>query len=227
MADTYFNYVLSQCRIQRINSVCDVVSTRKALEEMANSAYNGCNNITADWRLLETVKICLDNYEIIDPNSLDRDSLDIYNRCRTIAFSDGSINYDCLFDMLVEFNWLQASINNAKKEQTKCVELLSDPIMIQYSLKEYLLGVYTVAVQDWNEYVFISEAIQARRKLFTGIFPFKYEESKYYISPDFSFSELESLQHKRRESSHKRIALFFGLTATAARAEDIIRRLCW
>ena len=211
MANTYFDYVLSQCRAQRISDICEVVSTRRALMEKANSGFNGCNNITADWRLFETVKVCLDNHGIIDPNTLGRDALEIYNRCRAVAFSDGSINYKRFFDMLVDYNWLQASIQNAKNEPSRCIDLLSDPIRMRSSLKEYLLCVYNGAVQDNNECVYIDEAIQAKGKLFTGLFPFQHEES---------------MQQDKRENSHKEMALFFGLTATAALAENIRRGLC-
>lgn len=224
MANTYFDYVLSQCRTQGISAICEVVSTRKALTDMANSGFNGCKNITADWRLTETVEDCLYNHRKIDPNALSRDALEIYNRCRAISFSDG-INYDRLFDMLVDFNWLQASIQNAKKEPPRSIELLSDPIRIRCSLKEYLLDVYTGAVQDSNDCVYIDEAIQAKGKFFTGLFPFKHEESRYYASPDFITSDLRSIQQDRRENSHKGMALFFGLTATAALAENIRRGL--
>lgn len=226
MANTYFDYVLSQCRTQGISTICAVVSTRKALIENANSVFNGCNNITADWRLFETLKVCLDNHEIIDPNTLGRDAQEIYNRCRTVAFSDRSINYDGFFDLLVDFNWLQASIQSAKNERLRYIDLLSNPIRIRRTLKEYLLGVYNGAVQDSNECVYMDEAIQAKGKFFTGLYPFQYEESRYYASPDFLPSELRSMQQDRRENSHKGMALFFGLTATAALAEDIRRGLC-
>lgn len=224
MADTYFDYVLSQCRVQGISSVCAVFSTCETLIERAYLGFNGCNDITADRRLFETLKVCLDNYGIIDPNKLGRDALELYNKCRTVAFSDESISYDRFFDLLVDFNWLQASIQDAKNGRH--IDLLSDPIRIRHALKEYLLNVYNDAVQDSNDCVFIGEAIQAKGKIFTYFFPFQYEESRYYASPDFSTSELISMKQDRMENSHNGMALFFGLTATAALAENIRRGLC-
>lgn len=226
MAGTYFDYIILQCRTQGVGSVCAVVSTRKALMGKANSGFNGCNNITADWRLFETVKVCLDNHGIIDPNPLSRDALEVYNRCRAVVFADSSINYDRFFDLLVDFNWLQASIQNAKNESSRYVDLLSNPIKIRSSLKEYLLGVYNDAIRDSNECVYIGEAIQAKGKIFTGLYPFQYEESRYYASLDFTTSDLESMQQDKKENSHKGMALFFGLTATAALAENIRKGLC-
>lgn len=72
MADIYFEYALSQCRTQGISSICGVDSTCKALMEIANSGFNRCFSITADWRLLETVKVCLYYQGIINPNTLSR-----------------------------------------------------------------------------------------------------------------------------------------------------------
>ena len=226
MADTYFDYILSQCRTQGISDICKVATTRKALKEMANSGFNGCCNITEDRRLFETVEDCLDNHEFIDPNTLGRDALEVYNRCRAVAFSAGSINYDRFFDLLVDFNWLQASIQNAKNVQSRYIELLSDPIKIRCSLKEYLLGVYNDAVRDRDECVYINEAIQAKGKFFPGLFTFRYEESRYYVSPDFTKSDLRSELQDRMENSHKGMALFLGLTATAVLAENIRKGLC-
>ena len=225
MADTYFDYILSQCQTQRIREICEVFSTCKALVENAKSGFNGCNNITADFRLFETVKRCLNNYGIIDPNVLGRDALEIYNRCRTVAPSEGRIDYDRLFDLLVDFNWLQASIQNAKNDSSRFIELLSDPIIIRLALKEYLLDVYNGAVQESNECVYIGEAMQARGRIFTGFFPFKHEESRNYAFSNISYLELKSMQQRKRENSYERMSLFFGLTATAALAEDI-RRGC-
>ncbi len=226
MTNTYFDYVLSQCRAQGISSICEVVSTRKKLKEKANSEFNGCNNITADWRLLKSVKICLNNRGIIDPKTLGQDALEVYNKCRDVISSEESIDYDRFFDMLVDFNWLQASIQYAKNEPSRYIDLLSDPSRIRCFLKDYLLGVYNGAVEDSNECVYIDEAIRAKGKLFTGLYPFQYEESKYYASPEFLTSDLSSIQHERRENSHKGMALFYGLTATAALAENIRRGLC-
>ncbi len=226
MTDTYFNYVLSQCQTQGIASICKVVFTRKSLLEMANSGFNGCRDITANWRLLEAVKDCLNNFGIIDPNALGRDASEIYNRCKNWDFSEDSKNYDRFFDLLVEFNWLQASIHEAKNNASRYVDLLSDPIKIQHSLKEYLLDVYNSAVRDSNQCVYIDEAIRAKGKIFTGLFPFQYEESKYYASQNCMVSDLRVMQEACKQNSLKGMSLFLGLTATAALAENIRRGMC-
>lgn len=204
MADTYFDYVLSQCRTQAISSICEVASTCNALAKMADSGFYRCRNIKADWRLFETVKDCLNNTEIIDPDALGHDALEVYNKCRFVAFSDESINYDRCFDMLVDLNWLQASIRNAKIESLRYTELLSDPIRIRSSLKEYLFDVYNNAVQDSEACDYIEKEINAKGKLFKR-------------------SELMKKWQDRMINSHKGMALFFGLTATAALAESIRR----
>ena len=228
MSDTYFEYTLSKCRTQGITSICGVVSTRNELIGMANSGFNGCFNVTADWRLLETVKACLYNQDIINPNTLSSDALEIYkrSRCRIAAFSEGSICYERLFDLLVEINWLQASIQNAKIINSQYVELLSSSFLLPKSLKKYLHDVYNGAIKDNRECIYIEEAIQVKGKLFKGLYPFQYEESKNFASTDFTISDLELRLRDRKENSIMGMSLFLGLTATAALAEDIRRGRC-
>lgn len=227
MASTYFDYVLSQCKTQGIGSICSVANTRRNLIKLADSIFDDCKDITADWRLFEVVKICLDNKRIIDSDTLNRDAMDIYNRCKTIAYSCESINYDKAFDFLVDFNWLQASIQNAKDNSSRYVSLMSDPIKMRNSLKKYLDDVFDISIQNYYDSIYIDEAIKARRKIFTGLYPFKYKESRQYLSTnDYSDSELESMNEAKNKDSHKGMALFFGLTATEALAENIRKGFC-
>ena len=114
MANTYFDYALSQCRMQSISAVCSVDSTRKSLQERAAKGFNGCDNVTADWRLLKTVCVCLQNQEIINSSQLDIDARTIYERCREVFLSNNKVRYESCFDHLIELNWLLASIQNAK-----------------------------------------------------------------------------------------------------------------
>lgn len=225
MADTYFDYALSQCRMPSISAVCSVDSTRMALQERAKKGFNECSNITADWRLLKTVSICLQNQDIINSNQLDADAMTIYERCREVFLSDIKIGYERCFDYLNELNWLLASVQNAKDNNQCHVTLLVDPLKIDEFIKSHLLELYNSAVRDNNECVYIKEALQARKKIFSGLYDFQYEESRYYLSQEFLHSDLEQMKIDYRDNSICKMALFFGLTATAAFAENI-RRFC-
>lgn len=216
MADTYFDYALSKCRMPSISAVCGVESTRKALQERAAKGFNGCNNITADWRLLRTVSVCLQNQDIINSSRLNADAMTIYERCREVFLSDCRMGYESFFDHLTELNWLLASVQGAKENNQRTTKLLSDPVEVNDFIKSHLLELYNSAVRDNNECVYIKEALQARKKLFSGLYDFQYEQSRYYLSQEFLHSDLEQMESEYKDNSICKMALFYGLTATAA-----------
>jgi len=225
MAETYFGYAVSQCRIPSIKSVCSVYSTLKELKDRAAEGFNGSSSVTADRRLFNTVSGCLKNKEIINPNRFDMDALTIYERCRERVFSGNRMGYESWFDNLIDINWLLASIQNADENNHRGVSLLIAQDKVDYYIREYLLNLYNSAVQDNNECVYLKEAMQAKRKLFSGLYDFQYEESKKYLSSDFQYSDLEQREYEYRDESICKMSMFLGLTATAV-LEKNIRRYC-
>lgn len=230
MINTYFDYVISQCRLAGIGSICAVYPTRKTLIENANKSFSGCKNVTADWRLLNVVSVCLQNHDIIEPNILNQDALSIYERCQRLFLQSrtfDSAEYNKYFDGLVDLCWLLASVQITKENNQRTCILESDPSKIREYLKRYLLELYNSSITDFNECVFIQEAMNARKKFFSGLYDFQYEESKKYLSyQDFSITDLDELLDEYKENSISKMALFYGLTATSALAENIRRGLC-
>ena len=92
-------------------------------------------------------------------------------------------------------------------------------------IKEYLHELYNSAINDYFECLYIDEAFEARKKILIGFYQFKYEESKRYISQDYDFYALNALQQDFRKNSISKMALFYGLTATATLENDIRRRV--
>ena len=223
MADTYFDYALSQCRMPSISAVCAVDPTRMALQERAAKGFNGCSYVTADWRLLKMVSVCLQNQDIINSRRLDADAMTIYDRCREAFLPDCKMGYESCFDHLNELNWLLASVQGAKENNQRTTKLLADSVKIDEFIKVHLLELYNSAVRDSNECVYIREALQARKKFFSGLYDFQYEESKYYLSQEFMYSNLVQMESEYKDNSICKMALFYGLTATAALAENIRR----
>ena len=223
MANSYFEYALLQCQLSSISNICSVDSTTEALLERASGEFNGCNNITADHRLLKAVAGCLQNHDVIIPNRLDNDAKTIYDRCITFFEGNPEIGYERCFDHLVELNWLLASIHSAKETRKHNISLLIDPEEILNSIKSHLRELYNSAVHDNNECVYIQEALQAKKIIFSGLYNFQYDSSRYYLSDIFSRSDLEKMESDYRKNSIRKISLFYGLTATAALAESIRR----
>lgn len=222
LANTYFGYVLSQCIGNDIENICSVISTRAELINKGKEKFNGSGNITADWRLFDALIEFVNNPIIFNPNLFGEDTRKIYKRCISITYSFEEFNnYERVFEKLFHLNWILASNNNARDLEAKQVVLLSDPDVIKKSLRKYLQGVYNTAIQDENEIKYIDEAIQAKGKIFQGLFPFQFEESRKYLSYDYL--ELKRKKEDYIERSKNEMALFYGLTATAARTDDIWR----
>lgn len=223
MSESYFEYTLLQCRSQVIKNVCNVFSIRRELIKKAHDSFNGYDNITNDRRLFKSVGICFQNHSIIGPDKLNHDSLIVYTRCKDALLSEELLDYDQWFNFLTEVNWLFASIQYANQTNSRRIMLLSDLEIIRGCLRDYLQELYDSAVEYSNECVYINEALRARQRILTGLYPFEHEESRRYLSPDISYSYLESLLNELREKSIGKMALFYGLTATAA-LENEVRR---
>ena len=219
----YFDYVLSQCRSQSIKLICEVVPTRRELIDKAAKEFNGCKNITADWRLIRAVQNCFDNSQIINHRSLDFDTRDVFDRCYHSICSKEKPSHEQLFEALVDFNWLMAAIHNSKINKCRMVKLQVNHHELIKSTKAFLLEIYNNAIDEYNECIYIDEALKAKGKIFTGLYPFQYEKSKKYAWSDYTYSDLKSMQHEFTENSISRMSLFYGLTATAALAENIRR----
>lgn len=228
----YFDYVLSKCNGGSIADVCSVFLTKNDLQEAAGQEFNGCRYITADGRLLNVVDACLQDSSFVNPSAMDQDSRTIYERCRkgllqygNVIQAKATIDYDRLFDVLVDCCWLLASIQFGQEKKEKYVNLLSDPTQISLSICRFLSNIHDSAVQDCNECTYISEAIKARNRFFTGLYPFKYERSRTYLSREIENSDLRVWLNDYTSSSIDKMRLFYGLTATSVLAEEIRRQL--
>ena len=126
----------------------------------------------------------------------------------------------------MDLNWLLASVESAERGQ---VQLLVNPNEIEIALRKHLAKLHESALLDSKECLYIREAREARKKFFIGFFKFQYDESRKYTAMDEGFHflisdrELDDLEENFNDNSISKMTLFFGLTATAALAEDIRR----
>lgn len=224
MAGTYCEFILLQCKMHTITSVCKVVSTKGALLNISKKEFNGCKNIISDSRLYDSLYDCIRDKNIINPNCLNIDSRIVFDRCSDFILSRCIDDYNKLFDILVEINWLLASYYNSKKNGEKEIILLKNYKTRRECLKEYLWNLYNLSVEDYNECNYIAEALEIKGKILSGLHKFKYEESRRYLSQEYDYMYLKELQREYRNISINKRTLFYGLTATAALENDIRRR---
>lgn len=227
MEKTYFDYVLSQWKRIGVQRICEIYKTRDRFVEGALDSFNGCTDITSDWRLLNAISDYLRKHCLISPSRLSPDANEVYVRCKEFFLRMNTLNqsqYDACFDGLADLCWLLASIDLYKENPQGYCDLECDPNKIRKGLKRYLANLYYSAINENNECVYIQEALQNRHKFFYS--PQNKEAKKYFSSSEYPCSELEKLWDSYREKSISNMALFYGLTATAALAEGIRMGCC-
>ena len=158
----------------------------------------------------------------------------IYTRCkeslddiRTNWRNRKVLDYDALFNVLVDLCWLLASNSFSERNRHSNVALLSNHDQINKSLSSYLDALYNAAINEHNESVYVSEGINAKNEhpIIPTLYDNCYEESMRYIRSDSTRSELQDLKGQYEHWCNYHLSLYYGLTATAALADQIFRGL--
>lgn len=212
MAETYFNYILSQCKLQNLRVVSSLFPTTQSLRDKAGEEFIGCKCIVSDRILLQSLSSFLQIDSFVKLAHYNQDAMIIYTRCKDALLSANSLDYEYLFDRLVDLNWLLASIYRCNSNGQDTVSLLSDSIWLRKALRDYLTQLYNDAIQESKKTIYIQDVLQARKKIFTGL-KIQYKESHKYLS--FSNMELNDMLNDSKEYGIVEMALFFGLTATS------------
>ena len=234
MTDTYFDYVLSKCKTQRIRRVCERYSTREQLQKSVTETWNDHSSIIKDGELLFALRDLFQNGKLFRVCNVTGDSLIVFNRCkkslddiRTKWCNRGGLDYDALFNMLVELCWLLASNAVSERSGYRNVILLSNHDQLNKSLRSFLDRLYDAALKEYNESVYIGEGISAKSEhpIIPALYDNRYEESMRYIRSDSTRSELQDTKDQYEYWCNYHLALYYGLTATAALADQIYRGL--
>ena len=200
MADSYFDYVLSKCGLQRIRRVCKRYTTRAQLQKSVTETWNDHPSIIKDADLLYALSDLFQDREMFRVCDVVGDSLIIYNRCkdslndiRTNWLNKQGLDYDALFNVLVDLCWLLASNAFSERNGSRIVTLLSNHDQINESLYSFLDFLYDAAIKEHNESVYVGEGINAKNEhpFIPALYDNRYEESKRYIRSDLTRSELQ------------------------------------
>lgn len=230
MQDTYFDHILSRYKGKSIALVSSVFPTKDKLQEAAREEFNGCRNIITDCRLIDAAMLFLKNSDLGDTRSLSVDTKIVFDRCwdrfqqmRESIRAREAVNYDFLFDTMVDCCWLASSMQYSREKNSGRINLLDDPNQIRVFLRLFLKSLHNFAISEMNEWTRISEAMKPKWQIFMGLCPDP--EVQKYLSRDLSHSDLERMLEERKDNSMNKMALFYGLTATSALAENIRRQL--
>lgn len=234
MGETYFEYALSKNKKHTIKNVCKRYQLPIQLKRSMGEDWKNYENITNDSDLIYAISDSLRSWNIIKQCDFAGDSLDLYNRClnsfgeiKRNWYSRKQLDYDRLFDVLVDICWLFASIRHSERENERYVKLLSNIDQICDSIKEYLEDQYEMAIQYHNESVFIGEGIAAKREhmIFPGLYEYQYEQSRKYIHSSDTVDGLIGLKEDNQYLCQKCLTVYYELTITCGLAYAVLRGL--
>lgn len=230
--ENYFEEIVSQCRMSNIKLICLRYTDLSELKKSIKTEWGSYKGITEDSRLLCSLEEMFQYNEFLNEINAAGDFKEVYDRC--IKSFDELIRrwrnnkglaYESLFDVLVDLNWVVASVDHCEKNYRRKAELLIDYEQIRWSLLSYLDSLYVQAIKLHNESVYIGEGITAKEEhpYFPSRYMNRYRESERYISSEYNKSELISLKSKYKHQCIGYLAVYYGLTVTSALEKNILK----
>ncbi len=236
MTNTYFEYALSSCKSQVIKRFCERYSTKNKLIESVDKEWGEYRWIINDRSVLQAIQTLFGQRGILDESFYLSDSLVLYERCVSTYSEimsswrkDNAIEYERLFDSLIDICWLIASTFCSDTRKERYVILLSDQNILQDSIKSFLESVYVTAIRDHNEGVYISEGINAKKEhlFFPWLYDNQYDQSIYYIRSDMTSRDLQYRKDEYVMDCRTSLSIYYSLTATIVLADNIRRFAGW
>lgn len=228
--ESYFEYILAQCSDTVIPRVCFGVKTKEQLISSAQNGFNGEPYILGQHWLISAADdlLSVDGYLTYD--DFGNDGQKVHIRCKRALdemlnenWQHIDIDKDRLFDVLVEVNWLLASkhyhVQNQKSGPVLLLGTLASVFLwTKKALNEIVLK-NALCEQDRMEQY--KTAQLKRYQVFRGCHPD--QEVRDFYAQGYTYSDFKELQDQARNSGIRHMALFYGLTATAAFAEELRR----
>lgn len=232
MADTYFNYTLSNCESLIIKNICERFPTIIKLKSSASNDWIEYKEILCDSEIVRAISVFFEQSKEHDIGIYLGDSQIIYNRCNSAflhlreEWGKGKVlDYDRLFDILVDVNWILASRYDSIQNNQRYVYLLSDQSRMRKAIRLFLDTVYVSAINYHNESIYVTEGIEAKKQhpFIPWLYDNQYNESYKYIRSDITLKELQEGKTFCKNACRNNLTMYYCLTATAALAESIRR----
>lgn len=228
MVKSYLEYTLERCSESVIPTVCSLYTTKTELIKDATKGFNGKNSVLGQGWLISAAIELISREGYIFPSELSKDANKVYARCkRNLEGMEQenrqyvNIDYEKTFNTLVDLNWLFSSkYTHMLSGNNGYISLLTSPSSINNGLRIGLKNViYDVALYAKDRSEQYETAQSMRYALFPGTHPDSQVRS--FFAQGYSHGDFKHLQDQARISSIMKMALFFALTATAAKAEQI------
>lgn len=225
MRESYVEYILADCKGDRISCVCKAYVSINALITAAKSGIRR-SYILGQGNIVNALRTYLREHAGSD---FSVDAQKLYNRCsiktdnmyrRNENRTD--IDYDELFELLVEINWIVASIWTAEIKQSSYIPLERNMAVIHTRLRDSLENDFRQRAYWYEEQC---SCIEVSGKLRNQFLPgmCSNPEVQHYIQ--MSTYEREAVLRQTRNHSVQVLALYYALTATLIKSEEI-RRMC-
>lgn len=230
MVESYFEYTLSQCGESVVSAVCKLFESREQLLETAKMGFNGTANILGQGLLIFAASDFISENGYIASSELSNDAGKLHARCqrnlekmREDNWQHIDIDREKMFNALVDLNWLFSSAYiHIQGKQEGRISLLTSPTTIRIGIRDGLADVlYNSALYDKDRSEQYETAQLTKYQFFRGMHPDP--QVRKMLVNGCTYSDFKELQAQARECSIRRMALFYGLTATAAKAEQIRR----
>lgn len=227
MNGTYFDYVISQVRGRTTEKVYSAYGTKQELIDSMNQfpelSYSVKDTVLMTeylaWRMQKTMCRNLS----ADAEVIRQRVEHSMNAYQDVLHQGRNPDYDELFDRSVECCWLLGSIER-QGENARFIKLIVDPQeRLDYAWR-YLHNAYNQAVRQYNEIIYISEALETRKHIFAGLHMPSHEEAREYLSYDeYTYDDLCAKRNFCRDESNHILASYYSLTATLMLANQIRR----
>lgn len=230
MVKSYFEYTLEQCSENVIPAVCSLFKTKTELLEAATKDFNGNNHILGQGSLILAAVDFIAEHGYIGYSELDSDAKKLFARCernlkelKQENRNHIDIDREKLFNVLVDLNWLFSSkYTHIQRRESGLISLLVSPSKIRIGLRKGLAEVlYETAIYDKGR----SEQYGTAQLIKYAFLPRMHPDPQVrdLFAQGYTYSDFKRWQEEARECSIQRMALFYGLTVTAAKAEQIRR----
>ncbi len=221
MRESYVEYILADCKCDRISCVC---AAYDSTDDLIMAAKSGIRKIyiLGQGNIVYALRNYLRKQKKI---VFSVDARKLYNRC--LSKTDymyhqnenrTDIDYDELFELLVDINWLVASICTAERKQSLDVPLERNMAVIYTWLRDALENDFRQQAYWYEEQCgYIETAGKLKNQLFPGLCFVSDVQQYIQMSADERKEKLE----QARNSSVYALALYYALTATLVKSEEI------
>lgn len=223
MRESYVEYILADCKCDRISCVCAAYDSTDDLIMAAKSGIRK-SYILGQGNIVYALRNYLRKQKKI---VFSVDARKLYNRC--LSKTDymyhqnenrTDIDYDELFELLVDINWLVASICTAERKQSLDVPLERNMAVIYTWLRDALENDFRQQAYWYEEQCcYIEESGKLKNQFFPGLC--SSQEIQHYIP--MNVYEREDAIKQARNNSVQTMALYYALTATLIKSEKIRR----